>query len=564
MSNIVKLLGASGQSGATMEYAEGTKTSGTATTTTVGNDTVIKWTAVGAGSFTITKAGWCSVLLVGGGGSGGPATPNYTNWGVATINYRGFAGGGGGGGVVLRLVYFEEGVYNVTVGDGAVGTAPYQSSGLTGGTTSIQTSGGSTIAGPGGDTDFLEVKGGGGGCGTWGTTESSFGGANPGGGTSYYTGTDPIGIVDQGAYMASQQGYSGGGSPGISSKTQEISWGSNAPDGPYYAIESGVNTYYGGAGAGNHGGPGYNQVSKTGGQGGGGNGGSYNGSYTAPTAGTNGYGGGGGGGAPGSTAQGTGGAGGFGTVILRFGEDLLRDDTHKMAYCSGKISLLDQTRNTKFLTPNGSAIDYSSWPVGNGLYQNMNSWNGSNYETSYFPSYYNGSSQGYVGVHYDEFFLSNGIMTFEFSFRARDSAQTERPVLSLGTATQHIDIYTNQYGCGIEYISGGSSLGSVVTSNVGTGRNYALTPMVIVVDTINNKTLYMNNSSVLLDPGAGTAMGFSFAASGNKLHLCHNQTRSNSVTSGAYVPSYLRMIADEVYSAGDTITPLGFPNGTLY
>ncbi len=562
MSNIVKLLGASGQSGATMEYAEGTKTSGTATTTTVGNDTVIKWTAVGAGSFTITKAGWCSVLIVGGGGSGGGATPNYTNWGVATINYRGFAGGGGGGGVVARLVYFEEGVYNVTVGDGGVGPGP-GIIGNTGGTSSIQTSGGANINGPGGDTDFLYALGGGGGCGT--NSTAATGGANPGGGTSYYTGVDPTGTFDQGAYEASNGGYSGGGSPGISSKTQKISWGSNAPDGPYYAIESGVNTYYGGAGAGNHGGTGYNQVSKTGGQGGGGNGGSYNGGYTAPTAGTTGYGGGGGGGAPGTTAQGTGGAGGSGTVIVRFGEDLLRDDTYLMAYCSGKISLLDQTRQTKFLTPNGSNIDYTSIPVGTGLYTGLNSWNGTNYDTSQLPSYYNGSSQGYVGVHYDEFFLSNGIMTFEFSFTARDSAQTERPVLSLGTATQHVDIYTNQYSCSIDYISGGSSLGTRTSANVGGaygGRNYQMTPMVIVVNTKTNETLMMNDSSVIAD--LGSAYGFSFAASGNKLYLSHNQTRSNSVTSSARAPSYLRMIASDVYSAGDTITPLAFPHGTLY
>ena len=566
MSNIVKLLGASGQSGATMEYAEGQLASGSASTTTVGNDTVIKFTTVGASqTFTITKAGWLTAFLVGGGGSGGPATPNYTNWGVATINYRGFAGGGGGGGVIARLVYLEEGTYTVNIGAGALGTAPYNSSGLTGSPTSITTSSGAVINGPGGDTDFLEVKGGGGGCGTWGSTESSFGGANPGGGTSYYTGTDPVGIVDQGAQYASQNGYSGGGSPGVSSKTQVKSWGNNAPDGPYYAIENATNSYYGGAGAGNHGGPGYNQTSKQGGNGGGGNGGSYNGSYYAPTAGSTGTGGGGGGGAPGSTAQGTGGAGGSGCVILRFGEDLLRDDTHKMAYCSGKISLLDQTRQTKFLAPNGSAIDYTTWPAGTDFESTINSWNGANYDTNRLPSIYNGSSTGYVGTHYDEFFLSNGIMTFEFSFKASTSFQPEKPVLSLGTASQHVDIYTDQATCSIDYISGGSSLGTRTSANVGNaygGRNSQMTPMVIVVDTKTNKTLIMNASSVIAD--LGSAYGFSFAASGNKLHLCHNQTRSNSASTSVYAPSYLRMIASDVYSTGDTITPLAFPNGTLY
>jgi hypothetical protein len=188
----------------------------------------------------------------------------------------------------------------------------------------------------------------------------------------------------------------------------------------------------------------------------------------------------------------------------------------------------------------------------------MNSWNGSSNATSQLPSIYDGSSQGYVGTHYDEFFLSNGIMTFEFSFKARDSAQTERPVLSLGTASQHVDIYTNQYNCSIDYISGGSSLGTRTSANVGVGRNYLMTPMVIVVNTKTNKTLIMNGSSVMAD------YGFSFAASGNKLYLCHNQTRPNTTSFSIYAPSYLRMIASDVYSIGDTITPLNFPNGTLY
>ena len=153
-------------------------------------------------------------------------------------------------------------------------------------------------------------------------------------------------------------------------------------------------------------------------------------------------------------------------------------------------------------------------------------------------------------------------MTFEFNFRARDSAQTERPVLSLGTASQHIDIYTDQYRCYVNCVSGSSSLGTRQTAAVGTGRNYSMTPMVIIVDTNNNKILAMNTSSVIED--LGTAYGFSFASSGNKLYLSHNQTGSRSTTSSVYAPSALRMIADAVYSTGDTITPLAFPNHTLY
>ena len=44
----------------------------------------------------------------GGGGSGGGAQYNGTNWGVADEQYKGYAGGGSGGGVVARLVYFDK------------------------------------------------------------------------------------------------------------------------------------------------------------------------------------------------------------------------------------------------------------------------------------------------------------------------------------------------------------------------------------------------------------------------------------------------------------------------
>ena len=373
-------------------------------------------------------------------------------------------------------------------------------------------------------------------------------------------------MLDEGQYQADNSGYSGGGSPGSSSAFKSaVSWGTNAPDGPYWAIESSSNKYYGGAGAGNHGGPGYLQNAKSGGNGGGGNAGGYfNGGWGAPTAGTDGLGGGGGGGSSGNTtALQQGGAGGDGLVVVRFGEDLLRDDTHKMVYCSGKISLKDQLRAVKMRNPQNVDVSFSNMAYGNtNMSTNMNSWNGTSYTVSYIPSYYDGSSQGYIGTHYDEFLLSNGVMTFEFNFRSRDTGQTERPVLSLGTSTQHIDIYTDQFRCSVDCISGGSSLGTRSSAAIGTFRNYQMSPMVIIVDTNNNKILAMNENSVIAD--LGSAYGFSFASSGNKLYLSHNQTRSNSATSSQYAPAALRMIADNVYSVGDTITPLAFPNHTLY
>ncbi|MBM54212.1 MAG: hypothetical protein CMB36_04190 [Euryarchaeota archaeon] len=563
-SSVKIIQAAAGAGGAGMEYADGSRGGGASgSTTTVGNDTVEAFTS--SGTLTITQEGWCTVLLVGGGGSGGGAQSNYTNWGVADERYKGYAGGGGGGGVVARLVYFDKGTYNVTVGAGAATTSG-ASIGATGSTSKIETSVGGTINGPGGDSDFLTVNGGGGGCGTGGGSNwNSTGGANPGGGTGYYGGSHPKGVLDEGRIEADNSGYSGGGSPGSSSKfDSNASWGSNAPDGPYWAIESSSNKYYGGAGAGNHGGPGYLQNAKTGGNGGGGNGGYYNGSYGSPTAGTDGLGGGGGGGAPGNSTQNQGGAGGSGLVVVRFGEDLLRADTHKMVYCSGKISLKDQLRAVKMRNPQNVDVSYSNmeYSTYQTLSTSMSSWNGSSYTVSYIPSYYDGNTAGYIGTHYDEFLLSNGVMTFEFNFRSRDSAQTERPVLSLGTASQHIDIYTDQYRCFVNCVSGSSSLGTRQTAAVGTGRNYGMTPMVIIVDTNNNKILAMNASSVIED--LGTAYGFSFASSGNKLYLSHNQTGSRSTTSSQYAPSSLRMIADAVYSTGDTITPLAFPNHTLY
>lgn len=556
------LQAAAGAGGDAMEYAAGSRASGSGSTTTVGNDTVVTFTT--SGTLSITQEGWCTVLLVGGGGSGGGAQSNYTNWGVATESYKGYASGGGGGGVVARLVYFDVGTYNVTVGAGAPTSSP-GSIGSTGGTTKIETNSNGTINGPGGDSDFLIATGGGGGNGTGGGSNwNSTGGANPGGGTQYYSGTHPKGILDQGQYEARNYSQSGGGSHGGSSAHySQTDYGTDANDGPYYAIESSSNKYYGGAGAGNHGGPGYNQNADAGGQGGGGHGGSYPGYYIAPASGTNGLGGGGGGGAPGNSTQNQGGAGGSGLVVVRFGEDLLRDDTHKMVYAGGKISHEDQLRAVQFKNPQNVDVSYSNVSYGNvSIPTNMNSWNGSNYVVSSIPSYYDGNNQGYIGTHYDEFLLSNGVMTFEFNFFARDSVQTQRPVLSLGTSTQHIDIYTDQIKCFVAVVSGGTLQGTRVTASVGTGRNYYMTPMVIIVDTNNDKILAMNGSGVIAD--IGSAYGFSFASSGNKLYISHNQTGSLSTTSSVYAPSGLRMIADNVYSVGNTITPIAYPNHTLY
>lgn len=555
---------AAGTGGDVMEYADGSRASGSGSTTTVGNDTVVTFTT--NGTLSITQEGWCTVLLVGGGGSGGGAQYNGTNWGVADERYKGYAGGGGGGGVVARLVYFDKGTYNVTVGAGAATTSP-ASIGSTGGTTKIETSSNGTINGPGGDSDFLTVTGGGGGCGTGGGSNwNSTGGANPGGGTAYYGGSHPTGILDEGRYEADNSGYSGGGSPGASSAyLANVGWGSNAPNGPYYAIESSSNKYYGGAGAGNHGGLGYLQNAKSGGNGGGGSGGYYNGSYGAANPGTDGLGGGGGGGSAGSTtALQQGGAGGSGLVVVRFGEDLLRADTHKMVYAGGKISHKDQLRAVQFKTPNNVAVSYSNMPYGSNdnMQRSMNTYNGTSYTTSGIPSYYNGSGQGYVGTHYDEFLLSNGVMTFEFNFQSRDSAQTERPVLSLGTSTQHVDIYTDQYRIWVAFVSGGTLLGTQACPILGTSRNYTMTPAVIQVDTNNNEILANNLSAGIIKVGG--IYGFSFASSGNKLYISHNQTGSRSPTSNAYAPSGLRMIADAVYSVGDTHTPLAYPNHTLY
>ena len=243
--------------------------------TTNGNYLIHTFT--NSGTFQISGAITCDVLVVAGGGGGGHHC----------------ASGGGGGGVVRtnNIVVSEN--MAVVVGTGGLGAADSHLN----------------VGASGSNSSFGNIAAYGGGGGTAGGTAGSGG---SGGGKGYYGGTYGAGTAGQG-YDGGHNSYGsapycsagGGGAGGMGGDGT-----SSAPGAGGIGIAddiSGTSIYYGGGGGGS-------SDSAGGAAGGIGGGGAGGGQYLQGHNGTNGFGGGGGGGGNSHI----GGKGGSGIVIVRY------------------------------------------------------------------------------------------------------------------------------------------------------------------------------------------------------------------------------------------------------
>lgn len=266
------------------------------TTTTVGSDTVLTFTA--NGTFT-PPAGIASVqyLVVGGGGGGG---------GITNTNAGG-AGGGGGGGLRTGTASVTPGnVYNITVGAGGMGAT-------CGATCTAGTNGGNSVF------DTITATGGGRG----GYVGSNNGAAGGSGGGGRLGGTGGAGTGGQGnaggngdGTSAADAGAGGGGGAGGAGATANANTGGAGGSGAANSISGASVTYACGGGGG-----GYFGSTPGGGAGAGGcaSAGSAPGARGDGTNATANSGSGGGGASgSGTTTAHDGGNGGSGIVIIRY------------------------------------------------------------------------------------------------------------------------------------------------------------------------------------------------------------------------------------------------------
>ena len=268
----------------TLTSGDVSSTTGSPTITTSGGFTIYAFT--GSGSITLSKAGLCTVLILGGGAGGGAY----------------FASGGGAGGhLPITDAFLASGSNTVTVGAGGAG-----------GTTSGVGYGGlASILGS------YYALGGGGGASTYDGTNASKEKGQPGGsgggGASNFTpgfaggaGTSGQGSAG-GTGTTTTDGAGGGGAGGV---------GANGGAGGLGVGGAGLANSITGSSVtrGGGGGGGSSATAAAGGSGGGGAGSAAN-PGTGTAGGVNLGGGGGGGGNTGTT--GVGGAGGSGIVIVR-------------------------------------------------------------------------------------------------------------------------------------------------------------------------------------------------------------------------------------------------------
>ena len=136
----------------------------------------------GTSTLVVSTAGLFDVLLIGGGGGGGMLTTGGNAEG---------GGGGGAGQFVIETIYLAAATYTITVGAGGA-AADYL----------VQVFGGNTAIG----TVKLDVAGGIGGAGPWGTALRGYNGA----GASYRAGYGG----NAGAVATGFFGFNGGSSDG--------------------------------------------------------------------------------------------------------------------------------------------------------------------------------------------------------------------------------------------------------------------------------------------------------------------------------------------------------------
>jgi len=283
--------------------ASGGNTTNTYTDYTGFTYRVHTFTTVGNSTFTVSKAGLASVLLVAGGGGGGA-----------------LGGGGGAGGLIYQHnVAFPIGSITISVGAGG--------NGGTGGAGGNPGNSGSNSSISG--TGFTTLTAIGGGYGAGHSSSPTGGNGGSGGGNNYqvantlaYGGlplasngafSDTTGQGTFGGPSESQNPYhnGGGGGAGTGGGTAVRSHGGKGGDGLRIDI-TGTPTWYAGGGGGGH----HNDFVGT--AGGRGMGGGGDGGVNAGAAATANTGGGGGGGGYQSGTFYAGGAGGSGICIIRY------------------------------------------------------------------------------------------------------------------------------------------------------------------------------------------------------------------------------------------------------
>ncbi len=263
------------------------------TTTTVGADTVHRFTA--SGTFT-PPPGVTAVryLVVGGGGGGG---------GITNVNAGGAGGGGAGGYRAATGFAVTPGTsYTITVGAGGAGAA------CSGGTCTAGSNGGNSV--------FSSITATGGGRGGYVGNNVGTAGGSGGGGRLDTSGTGGAGTSGQGnnggnGNATGNGGAGGGGASAGGGNANTNNTGGAGGAGTSNNITGTAVTYAGGGGGG-----GYGAAGGAGGAGGGGSAPASRGAGGNATANT----GGGGGGATGSTATTAhnGGNGGSGVVVIRY------------------------------------------------------------------------------------------------------------------------------------------------------------------------------------------------------------------------------------------------------
>lgn len=271
------------------------------------------YTFLSNGTFRAGSTGTADVLLVGGGGGGGA-----------------FGGGGGGGGWVIHKqnVVFTNGVYAVTVGRGGAGATRKDSTGQSGGASTLESVDGLLNAIGGGGGGSISTPGGGGagggaGCDNYVTMikepkikngAASFYSGGFGGGKSFTYGDATVSSFHWYAVAGGGGGATAAGGDGYFNSKSDCMPGCGGAG--YSCAITGSEAVYGSGGGGGNGLPDAGYAGK-GGSGAGDGGGNRSSKPQNGCDGVAGFGGGGGGGGRYVTDFANGGAGGDGVVIIR-------------------------------------------------------------------------------------------------------------------------------------------------------------------------------------------------------------------------------------------------------